>query len=39
MSRSRDELDSMVVREFGADVVFAFTEFPSGALELEQPNR
>ncbi|MFI6166342.1 hypothetical protein ACIBCN_06095 [Nocardia sp. NPDC051052] len=35
MDRSRDELDSMVLREFGSDIVLTFTEFPSGALDLE----
>ncbi|MFD6162510.1 HEAT repeat domain-containing protein [Nocardia sp. NPDC060256] len=35
MNRSRDEMDSMVRQEFGSDIVFTFTEFPSGAMELE----
>ncbi|MFC9435669.1 hypothetical protein [Nocardia sp. NPDC057030] len=35
MNRPRHELDNMVLREFGPDIVFAFTEFPSGALDLE----
>ncbi|MFI7000456.1 hypothetical protein [Nocardia sp. NPDC050175] len=35
MNQSRHELDSMVRQEFGSDIVFTFTEFPSGALDLE----